>query len=352
MKAGTNRPSDLDVDAQIRAEVERIRKEYPFKGDYREQLRALIETLFFRFGERAGAQRLVNLLADNGRSPSTGTAQDEINQFWNRIRESAQIRLRRADLPEFLLEIFGKAAADLWEHALNTAEGTFGAFRSDADVQIRAAESRAAESQQRADEALERAEQATEHAREANALREEMAVRLSAAESARSAAEQSLAQLRTENSERDRQRAEEAAGYQRTIEQLRDTTARFESEQRKLMVIADDYKTAAARDREALQNERENGRAINQQMLSLQGAISRLSTERGVFEGRAVSAENLSERLQEDRDRALAEAIEAGQRASRAEARATNLEHALQAAKAKKNVVDVHHPEVAEKSGD
>lgn len=335
MKTGTNRPSDLDVEAQIRTEVERIRKEYPFKGDYREQLRALIETLFLRFGERAGSQRLVNLLADNGRSPSTGTAQDEINRFWNRMRENAQVRLRRADLPEFLLEIFGKAAADLWENALNTAEGTFGAFRSEAEAQVRAADAGAAESEHRANEALERAGQATEQAHEADTLREDMAIRLAASEAARSAAEQSLAEMRTESAERERQRAEEAAGYQRTIEQLRDATARFESEQRKLMVVADDYKTAAARDREALQNERENGRAINQQMLSLQGAISRLSTERGVFEGRAVAAENLSERLQEDRDRAMAEAIETGQRASRAEARASSFEQALQAAKSK-----------------
>jgi chromosome segregation ATPase len=178
-----------------------------------------------------------------------------------------------------------------------------------------------------------------------------MAVQLAAAEATRKATEESLAVVRRESAARDAQRVEEVSGLQRTIEDLRAASNRIESEQRRLLVVADDYKTAAGRDREALLAERENVRAREQAIQSMQGAMSRLNTERGVFEGRAVAAENHAQRLQEDRDRAMAEATEATQRATRAEARADRFEGALQAIKAK-NKSQHPQPEEPENAAD
>ncbi|WP_157643322.1 DNA-binding protein [Burkholderia ubonensis] len=329
MKSGTNKPRDLDLEVRIRAEVERIREEHAYCGDYRKQLRALIETLFFKFGERAGATRLVSLLAEDGRSPSTSTAQDEINQFWKRLQETAKVRIERPDLPEFLLEVFGQAAATVWDNALAQADAALAAFRAEAEDSVSAAESRAAEADRRASAAEVAARQTAERASAADAQREELAVQLAAEQAARHAAEQSLSQVRAESEGRERKRAEEAADLRRTIEELRAASDRVEREQRRLLVVADDYKTAAARDREARKEADENNRALNIAMQSMQGNINRLSNERGILEGRAEAAEKLADRLQEDRDAALAKLAEATARAGAAEARVRELEAAL-----------------------
>ncbi|WP_091924045.1 DNA-binding protein [Burkholderia cepacia] len=331
MKSGTNKPRDLDLEERIRAEVERIREEHAYRGDYRKQLRALIETLFFKFGERAGATRLVSLLAEDGRSPSTSTAQDEINQFWKRLQETAKVRIQRPDLPEFLLEVFGQAAATVWENSLAQADAALAAFRAEAEASVRAAETRAAEADRRATAAEAAAEQSADRASAADAQREELAVQLAAEQAGRHAAEQSLIQVRAESDERERKRAEEAAELQRTIQELRAASDRVEREQRRLLVVIDDYKTAAARDREARKEADENNRALNIAMQSMQGNINRLSNERGILEGRAEAAERLVDRLQEDRDAALAKLAEAMARAGAAEGRVRELEAALSA---------------------
>ncbi len=331
MKSGTNRPRDLELDDQIRAEVERIREEHAYRGDYRKQLRALIEALFFKFGERAGASRLVSLLAEDGRSPSTSTAQDEINQFWKRLQETAKVKIERPDLPEFLLEIFGQAAATVWENALAQADAALAAFRAEAEASVRAAEARAADADRRANAAEAAAQRAAERASAADALREELAVQLAAEQAARQAAERTLDQVRSESDERERKRVEEAADLQRTIQELRAASDRIEREQRRLLVVADDYKTAAARDREARKEAEENNRALNITMQSMQGNINRLSNERGILEGRAEAAEKLVDRLQEDRDAALSKLAEATARAASAETRVRELETVLSA---------------------
>ncbi|NIF40117.1 hypothetical protein F3J14_04215 [Burkholderia sp. Tr-862] len=331
MKSGTNRPRDLDLEDRIRAEVERIREEHAYRGDYRKQLRALIETLFFKFGERAGATRLVSLLAEDGRSPSTSTAQDEINQFWKRLQESAKVRIERPDLPDFLLEVFGQVAATVWENALAQADAALAGFRAEAEASVSAAEARAAEAGRRASTAEAAAHQAADRALAADAQREELAVQLAAEQAGRHAAEQTLAQVRAESDERERKRAEEAAELQRTIQELRAASDRVEREQRRLLVVIDDYKTAAARDREARKEADENNRALNIAMQSMQGNINRLSNERGILEGRAEAAEKLADRLQKDRDTALAQLAEAAARVSAAEARVRELEAMLAA---------------------
>lgn len=331
MKSGTNRPRDLDLDDRIRAEVERIREEHAYRGDYRKQLRALIETLFFKFGERAGASRLVSLLAEDGRSPSTSTAQDEINQFWKRLQETAKVRIERPDLPDFLLEVFGQAAATVWENALAQADAALAAFRAEAEASVSAAETRAADADRRANAAETAAQQAADRASAADALREELAVQLAAEQATRHAAEHSLDQMRAESDERERKRTEEAADLQRTIQELQSASDRIEREQRRLLVVADDYKTAAARDREVRKEAEENNRALNITMQSMQGNINRLSSERGILEGRAEAAEKLADRLQEDRDAVLTKLAEATARATLAETRVRELEATLSA---------------------
>lgn len=305
MKQSTNRPTDLAVEDQIRDEVARIRSEHPYRGDYREQLRALIHALFFKFGERAGAARLVALLAADGRSPSTGTALEEIKRFWQTIRENAAIKLDRPDLPPFLLDIFADAAGKVWENALSQAEASLAEFRSEAERQVREADARQAEAAERLREAHAEIDAIKSRAAAESEAREALAIELASEKAARAEREKALQQLEQQSAEAERKRIEESAQLHRTIDDLQKSSNRIEAEQRRLLVITDDYKTAAARDRELRGKAEEENRTLTITMQGMQGQINRLHSEHGIFQGRAEAAEALAERYQRGRDEAL-----------------------------------------------
>ncbi|MBC8641659.1 DNA-binding protein [Caballeronia sp. EK] len=305
MKQSTNRPSDLGVEDQIREEVIRIRREHPYRGDYREQLQALIHVLFFKFGERAGAARLVALLGADGRSPSTGTALAEINRFWQTIRDNAAIKLDRPDLPPFLLEIFADAAGKVWENALSQAEAALAEFRTQAEEQIRDAEARQNQAFDQLREARAEIDTTRQRAAAESEAREALAVELAGEKAARVEREKALQQLEQQAAEAERRRTEEITKLHRTIEDLQKASNRIEAEQRRLLVVADDYKTAAARDRELRGKVEDENRTLTITMQSMQGQVNRLHSEHGILQGRAESAEALAERYRRDRDEVL-----------------------------------------------
>lgn len=298
----TNKPKDLDLDEKIRAEVSRIKQEHPYNGDYRAQLAALIETLFVKFGERAGASRLVTLLSENGRSPSTGTAQDEINKFWERIRTNAKIALPRPDLPEFLLDLFGDVAGKLWENAMAQAELTFAAQREDAESKVREAEVRAEAAQHQADDVRALLESVRAHAAEAERRREETALLLSAESAARDAAEQAAVRWEGLHKEEAAARAREAESMQKTIGSLQKSIERMESEQNRLLAVVDDYKQQAARDRQARDKTEEYNKLLLSQLRTTQDTVADLVKEKAALEGRLIAQEEQRKTLQQERD--------------------------------------------------
>ena len=282
MKQSTNRPTDMGLEEQIREEVDRIRREHPYRGDYRDQLRALIQTLFFKFGERAGAARLVTLLGADGRSPSTGTALAEINRFWQTIRDNAAIKLNRPDLPPFLLEIFADAAGKVWENALSQAEAALAEFRNEAERQVQAAEARSVDALGRLEEARAEIESARARATVESEAREALAIELASEQAARVEREKALALLQKQAAESEAKRTGEIAQLHRTIEDLQKSSNRVEAEQRRLLVVIDDYKTAAARDRELRDKAEEDNRTLTITMQQMQGQINRLHREHGI----------------------------------------------------------------------
>ena len=282
MKQSTNRPTDMGLEEQIREEVDRIRREHPYRGDYRDQLRALIQTLFFKFGERAGVARLVTLLGADGRSPSTGTALAEINRFWQTIRDNAAIKLNRPDLPPFLLEIFADAAGKVWENALSQAEAALAEFRNEAERQVQAAEARSVDALGRLEEARAEMESARARATVESEAREALAIELASEQAARVEREKALALLEKQAAESEAKRSGEIAQLHRTIEDLQKSSNRVEAEQRRLLVVIDDYKTAAARDRELRGKAEEDNRTLTITMQQMQGQINRLHREHGI----------------------------------------------------------------------
>lgn len=282
MKQSTNRPTDMALEEQIREEVDRIRREHPYRGDYRDQLRALIQTLFFKFGERAGVARLVTLLGADGRTPSTGTALAEINRFWQTIRDNAAIKLNRPDLPPFLLEIFADAAGKVWENALSQAEDALAEFRNEAERQVQAAEARSVDALGRLEEARAEMESARARATVESEAREALAIELASEQAARVEREKALELLEKRAAESETKHTGEIAQLHRTIEDLQKSSNRVEAEQRRLLVVIDDYKTAAARDRELRDKAEEDNRTLTITMQQMQGQINRLHSEHGI----------------------------------------------------------------------
>ena len=277
--------SDVDKDARIREEVERIRAQHPTAQGYRNQLRALLATLFFNYGERPGANRLIALLSQEGRSPSTSTAQDEINKFWEQIRQNAQVRLHRPDLPENLLELFADVAGKVWEASIAHAGQTFESHRLDAGEQVAQARAALAALEQERDAARAAADEAAGALARAESLRSGTAEQLAAERARLQAFQQTVSDL-TERLAREQQlRQEESARTQNVIAELRAAVEQAAREQNRLLTIGDDYKQQAARDRDLRERVEAARVALAAENEGLRTTVSGLSRENGILEG-------------------------------------------------------------------
>jgi hypothetical protein len=278
-------------DAEIANEIARIRQDYPYQGNYREQMAALLGVLFFKFGERVGANRLASLLAENGRSPSTSTAQDEINKFWAKVQENAAIKLNRPDLPPFLLEIFSNMAGSVWEQSMAQAEAHFVTHRQEVAAQIAAAEKATAAAREQLTTTRAGTEQALQRLQVSNESREQLGQQL-AAETARLVeAHAQIGELAHKLAEVERIRATEAGQLQSTLEGLKNDLAASVDEQRRQMTIGDELKQQAARDRALRTKAEDVSVKLQAQVEQLQAQVSTLTSERGVLEGITLAQE-------------------------------------------------------------
>lgn len=250
-------------DAEIAAEVARIRREHPYQGNYREQMAALLSALFFKFGERVGANRLAALLAENGRSPSTSTAQDEINKFWERMRANAAVKVMRPDVPPFLLDLFGEMAARVWDNSMTAAAKTFEEQRAEWLQQVESAHNAVTKAQDQIAIARQGTQQALASASAATTRAEELAAQLAKEIGHRRDLETRNAELTERLLKEQQLRANEAAKMQGTLQELSAHLEQASREQNRLMVIADDFKQQAARDR-ALRERAEVGQKASE----------------------------------------------------------------------------------------
>jgi chromosome segregation ATPase len=281
------------TEAQLSDLVLRIKERFPGRAGYRDQIRELARDLFFTFGQRPSAQRVVSLLADNGRSPSMSTAQEEINGFWENLRKTARIRIQRPDVPEVLLDHFGQLASDVWQSAVAQSEATTQEVREEAVRQVLAITEQRDQVQAQSDEV---AAHNTTLSGEIELLQQKVAEldQAVAAERARRiAAEASAGEWKAEleNTQQvRRQEAELAAqalnGVQQQVEQLM-------SEQRRLLAVADDFKQAALRDRLALEgSEKRVAEAL--------GRCDSLLAAKEAADGRQQRLAGQNEQLQRD----------------------------------------------------
>lgn len=272
-------------DTAITREVARIRADYPYRGNYREQMAALLGVMFFKFGERVGANRLASLLAENGRSPSTSTAQDEINKFWAKVRENSAIKINRPDLPPVLLDLFSTMAGTVWEQSVAEAGALFISHRQEVASQLAAAQKETEHAGEQLVLARAGAEQALRQVQLANEAREALGRDLARESAGRLAAENTALALTERLSLEQLARKEEGERLHKALAELKAGLELATDEQRRLMTIGDEFKQQAARDR-ALRTKSEEALArLNIESERMQKQVAQISGERGVLEG-------------------------------------------------------------------
>jgi hypothetical protein len=294
--SNTNARSGADGDA-LAAEVERIKRDVPFNGSYREQIAALLASLFFKFGERPGANRVSALLAENGRSPSTTTAQDEINKFWDTVRKNATITIDRPDVPASLLTLLSDFAGQAWQQCMAEAQARFDAHRQEATAEVLAARATAEQAQGHVTQARVAAAQTLRDLQVANESREglsrQVAREVSKGEELRKQIEELTGRLAQEKAER----ARESKQTQDALAALKEAQDVAVDEQRRLMTIGDEFKQQAARERAARTKLEAAQEALTAENAELKKQLALLAHQRGVLEGANTSQASQIETL-------------------------------------------------------
>ena len=318
---------------QLGEEIERIRAQYPYQNGYRDQIRALIEVMFFRFGQRPGANRLVSLLAQNGTSPSTSTAQDEINKFWNRIRETAKVKIDRPDLPALLLDHLSEMGAEIWQSAMTQAEALTADVRRDAQAESLRLRDELFSLQEQTDRLRLHASAVEESLQRSEKEREELASAFAGERAARMSAEESVRQWQAELQRANEQHQAQEQRSTDAIHAAQLQLERLEAEQRRQLSLVDDFKQAAARDRLALEGAERRLEDTNQKLAVALRAVKDAEFESNRIAGHAAQVAEQLAGMRQERDEHLQKAISATSLASALTARLDDSKAALAAVK-------------------
>jgi chromosome segregation ATPase len=179
--------SDPNSDNQLRAEIERLRHEFPNTQDlYREAC----VLLFFRFGITPTANKLYHLV----RKGSMSAPAEALQRFWDNLREKSRVRIEHPDLPEELRAAAGELAGALWLRAQAAAQDELVALREQATGEIAAAQAAQRTTQVHADELAADLEGARRSIDQSVLRFQELNTELVAERAARATQEERLAQ--------------------------------------------------------------------------------------------------------------------------------------------------------------
>lgn len=269
----------------LAAEVARIKRDIPFNGSYREQLAELLSVLFFKFGERAGANRIAALLAENGRSPSTSTAQDEINKFWDRVRKNSTITIDRPDVPPALLSLLSDFAGKAWQQCMVEAQAQFDEQRQEVAQELAAARASVEEAQEQVTQARVAAAQAARELQVANESREGLGRQVAREVSKGEELRKQILELTQRLAEEKKAREDEGAQTQAALSALKASSDLAIDEQRRLMTVGDEFKQQAARERAQRAKAEASVAALASENSDLKKQLTALEHQRGLLEG-------------------------------------------------------------------
>lgn len=119
----------MATEAQIHADIEALREKVPETQDlYRE----VCTILFFRYGITPTANKLYQYV----RKGSMSAPAEALGKFWEDLREKSRVRIEHPDLPDVLKTAAGDLVSVLWVQAQKAALEGLATFRSEAQAVI------------------------------------------------------------------------------------------------------------------------------------------------------------------------------------------------------------------------
>ena len=123
----------MTTEAQIHADIEAIREKIPETQDI---YRGVCTILFFRYGITPTANKLYQYV----RKGSMSAPAEALAKFWEDLREKSRVRIEHPDLPDVLKTAAGDLVSILWVQAQKSAQEGLAAFRSEALAAIQEAQ--------------------------------------------------------------------------------------------------------------------------------------------------------------------------------------------------------------------
>jgi chromosome segregation ATPase len=265
--------SESDGDAQVRAEIERLRQEFPNTQDlYREAC----VLLFFRFGITPTANKLYHLV----RKGSMSAPAEALQRFWETLRERSRVRIEHPDLPEELRAAVGEFAGSLWQRAQAAAQEELGALREQAQRDVAAAQEAQRKTQEHADELAADLEGARRSIDQSVQRFQELNNEMAAERASRAAQDERLAEA-----QREQARLHEAQAQQR-----RDFAAELDRIRSSAQVAEDRLRAAEERALSEIERQRSAFAGLQQQLEAARHGVGQ-AQERSREEMRLMQGE-------------------------------------------------------------
>ena len=119
----------MATEAQIHADIEALREKVPETQDLYREVCAI---LFFRYGITPTANKLYQYV----RKGSMSAPAEALGKFWEDLREKSRVRIEHPDLPDDLKTAAGDLVSVLWGQAQKAAQEGLAAVRSEAQTAI------------------------------------------------------------------------------------------------------------------------------------------------------------------------------------------------------------------------
>ncbi|MEK7414185.1 MAG: DNA-binding protein, partial [Planctomycetota bacterium] len=308
---------DITHEAQLRADIERLR------GEFRETpalYREVCALLFFRYGITPTANKLYQLV----RKGSMATPAQALSKFWEELRTKTRLRIEHPDLPEELRTLAGEVTATLWGKAQALAHESLDAYRSEAQATVTLARSETERSNQARDTALAEVTNLKQSLVTLQSAKENLQQELVAEQAAQRETRARLAEAQSQNTVLQASLKEAHAEYSRELEKQRGALQlaqeRYESMERRSLLDIDKERTqrtklekeiervraAAAESQERYRTEdaarsRELA-ALRQQLGKLEGERSSVSAQLNQLQAELVAARDTLARVQSEAD--------------------------------------------------
>lgn len=102
-------------------------REEGLKND--ELIRRAIRLIFFELNETPSQRKILLIVGAKGQSPSAGTVQKHLNEFWADIKSRMRVDLARPDIPAGMLDAAGELLSQMWTLASGEAAKSLEVFR-------------------------------------------------------------------------------------------------------------------------------------------------------------------------------------------------------------------------------